>query len=113
MGKIVIVSVLVFLIVVLLLVSILLFARKKLVPQGKVKININDKKELEVESGSSILATLAAEKVFYPQPAEDKALAECVNVKSWKEAARCCRPKSLTSRENNNKNTTVWAVRSR
>ena len=98
MGKIVIVSVLVFLIVVLLLVSILLFARKKLVPQGKVKININDKKELEVESGSSILATLAAEKVFLP---------------SWKEAARCCRPKSLTSRENNNKNTTVWAVRSR
>ena len=66
MGKIVIVSVLVFLIVVLLLVSILLFARKKLVPQGKVKININDKKELEVESGSSILATLAAEKVFLP-----------------------------------------------
>lgn len=47
MGKIVIVSVLVFLIVVLLLVSILLFARKKLVPQGKVKININDKKELK------------------------------------------------------------------
>ena len=66
MGKIVIVSVLVFLIVVLLLVSILLFARKKLVPQGKVKININDKKELEVESGSSILATLAAETVFLP-----------------------------------------------
>ena len=66
MGKIVIISIAVFLIIVLLLVAILLYARKKLVPQGKVKININDKKELEVESGSSILATLAAEKIFLP-----------------------------------------------
>lgn len=45
MGKIVIISVLVFLVIVLLLVSVLLYARKKLVPQGDVKININDKKK--------------------------------------------------------------------
>lgn len=66
MGKIVIISVLVFLIVVLLLVSILLYAKKKLVPQGDVKININNKKDIEVTTGSSILATLANEKIFLP-----------------------------------------------
>ena len=66
MGKIVIISVLVFLLIVLLLVSILLYARKKLVPQGDVKININSKKDIEVQTGSSILATLANEKIFLP-----------------------------------------------
>ena len=66
MGKIAIISVLVFLVIVLLLVSVLLYARKKLVPQGDVKININDKKEIEVTTGSSILATLANEKIFLP-----------------------------------------------
>ena len=66
MGKIVIISVLVFLVIVLLLVSILLYARKKLVPSGDVKININNKKDIEVQSGSSILATLANEKIFLP-----------------------------------------------
>ena len=66
MGKIVIISVLVFLVIVLLLVSVLLYARKKLVPSGDVKININNKKDIEVQSGSSILATLANEKIFLP-----------------------------------------------
>jgi Na+-transporting NADH:ubiquinone oxidoreductase subunit NqrF len=37
MGKIVIISVLVFLVIVLLLVSVLLYARKKLVPQAMLK----------------------------------------------------------------------------
>ena len=60
------ISIVVFLIVILLLVAILMFAQAKLVPKGKVKININEEEELEVNPGSSLLATLSAQKVFLP-----------------------------------------------
>ncbi len=50
----------IFLIVTLLLVVVLLVAKHYLVPSGKIHININDgKKDLEVETGSSLLSTLA------------------------------------------------------
>ncbi len=52
-------SALVFLSLTLLLVVILLVARHYLVPSGKVKININNgSKELEVDSGNTLLNTL-------------------------------------------------------
>ncbi|NPA37999.1 MAG: NADH:ubiquinone reductase (Na(+)-transporting) subunit F [Chlorobi bacterium] len=61
------VSVIVFLIVTLLLVSILLYAKKKLTPSGTVKIDINNgEKELEVEAGGTLLATLGENKIFLP-----------------------------------------------
>lgn len=66
LTSIVIISVIVFLIVVLIPVAILVIVRKKLAPQGKVKININDEKEIEVEPGSSLLSTLANEQIFLP-----------------------------------------------
>ncbi|NCD41750.1 MAG: NADH:ubiquinone reductase (Na(+)-transporting) subunit F [Bacteroidia bacterium] len=66
MGTVVIVSITVFLLIILLLVALLLYARKKLTPQGKVKITINDEKELEVQPGSSLLSTLASHKIFLP-----------------------------------------------
>ena len=59
-------SIAVFLGIMLLLVALLLWVRKKLIPQGKVKITINDDKELTVQSGASLMATLAEEKVFLP-----------------------------------------------
>ena len=59
-------SIVVFLLVILLLVAILMFAQAKLVPKGEVKIKINEEEELEVNPGSSLLATLAAKKVFLP-----------------------------------------------
>ena len=55
-----------FLILTLLLVVILLIAKKYLVPSGKIKITINDKKELDVPTGGSLLSTLADQKVFLP-----------------------------------------------
>ena len=64
--SIILLSVVVFLIVVLIPVTILVIVRKKLAPQGKVKININDEKEIEVEPGNSLLATLANEQIFLP-----------------------------------------------
>ncbi|MBQ8957906.1 MAG: NADH:ubiquinone reductase (Na(+)-transporting) subunit F [Bacteroidales bacterium] len=61
-----ILSIAVFLGIVLLLVGLLLFVRNKLMPKGKMRITINGEKELEVQPGSSLMATLAEEKVFLP-----------------------------------------------
>jgi len=56
----------IFLVVTWILVAVLLFARKKLVPGGKVKIHINGEKEIEHERGCSLLQALSDEKVFVP-----------------------------------------------
>ena len=61
-----ILSLVVFLGIILLLVALLLFVRNKLTPKGKVTVTINDDKQLEVQPGSSLMATLADEKVFLP-----------------------------------------------
>ena len=61
-----ILSIAVFLGIVLLLVALLLVVRNKLMPKGKVKITINGERELEVQPGNSLMATLADEKVFLP-----------------------------------------------
>ena len=66
MGPTVLTTVIVFLIVVLALVAILLFAKSKLSPSGPVKLIINGEKEIEVESGSTILSTLGDHKIFLP-----------------------------------------------
>lgn len=66
MGFTVIVSIVVFLFFVLLLVSVILFAKAKLSPSGKVKIVINHDKTIEVEAGSTLLSTLGGEKIFLP-----------------------------------------------
>jgi len=62
------ISILVFTAIVLVLVLGLLFARKKLVAQGKVKLILNGDTEhpIEVEPGSSLLSTLANNKIFLP-----------------------------------------------
>ena len=82
--SIILTSVVVFLIAVLVPVTILVIVRKKLTPQGKVKININNEKNIEVEPGSSLLATLANEQIFLPSACGGKvaaATAECANAK--------------------------------
>lgn len=56
----------IFLLIIWVLVAILLFARKKMVPEGKVKITINGEKEIEHERGCSLLQALSDEKVFVP-----------------------------------------------
>lgn len=60
------VSIIVFLVVVVLLVSMLLGAKAKLLPSGKVKITINGEKTIEVNTGGSLLSTLGNEKIFLP-----------------------------------------------
>lgn len=65
-GQVIIASIIIFLIIIIFLVAMLLYARKKLTPQGEVKITINDEKELTVNPGSTILSTLSAQKIFLP-----------------------------------------------
>ena len=62
----VVAAIVIFLTVIWILVAILLYARKKLVPSGKVKITINGEKEIEHERGCSLLQALSDEKVFVP-----------------------------------------------
>lgn len=64
---IIITATIVFLGLTLILVGILLFAKTKLTPKGRVKININEaERELEVDPGSSLLSTLGNNKIFLP-----------------------------------------------
>ena len=61
----IIASVVAIVVITLVLVALLLFIKTKLTPSGKVKISINGgKKEIEVTPGSSLLATLAEQKIF-------------------------------------------------
>lgn len=65
-GTIILISIAVFLIVILMLVGVLIYVRNKLTPPGNVKITINNDKEIEVQPGSTLLSTLANEKIYLP-----------------------------------------------
>ena len=62
----IIIAITVFFAVVIALVSILLFAKAKLMPSGKIKITINGSKELEVDGGDTLLNTLSGQGIFLP-----------------------------------------------
>jgi len=66
LTMILIISSVIFLLVTLILVGMLLYARAKLMPPGSVKILINEEKELEVETGSTLLTTLFDQKIYLP-----------------------------------------------
>ena len=66
MMKLIMTSVIVFLVIILLLVAILLVAKRYLVASGPVKLTINGDNEMEVESGNSLLNTLAVRGVHLP-----------------------------------------------
>ncbi len=66
MANFILVSIGVFLVIILLVVGMLLVAKKYLTPSGKVKVTINDKNSYEVEQGGSLLSTLAEEGVYLP-----------------------------------------------
>jgi Na+-transporting NADH:ubiquinone oxidoreductase subunit F len=59
------------LVLILILVTVLLVAKAKLLPSGKVKLLINGQKEIEVETGSTLLTTLGNEKIFLPSACGD------------------------------------------
>ena len=66
MTSIIITAIVVFFVVTIVLVAVLLYAKSKLTSSGEVKININDDKELMVESGNTLLSTLGDNGIFLP-----------------------------------------------
>ena len=59
-------SVIVFFTATFALVSMLLFAKAKLVPSGPVILKINTENNVEVSSGATLLSTLGSNKIFLP-----------------------------------------------
>ncbi len=59
-------TVVAFLVLLLALVGIILFAKSKLVSTGPVTIKINGEKEIEVNAGQTLLSTLGNEGIFLP-----------------------------------------------
>ena len=66
MGQFIFISIAVFLLTILLLVVILLVAKRYLSPSGKVTITINGDKQLSVEQGNNVMATLNENGIFLP-----------------------------------------------
>jgi len=66
LGGTVLITVISFLVLLLVLVALLLFAKEKLAPSGPVKITINGERTIEVPSGNSLLTTLGNQKIFLP-----------------------------------------------
>ena len=59
-------AIVIFLLITWGVVALLLFCRKKWVPEGKVKININGDKTVEHERGCTLLQALADEQIWMP-----------------------------------------------
>ena len=68
MSSILTISVIAFLLITLLLVGILLFAKTKLLPGGSVKLSINNNEEYQynVAAGGTLLSTLQNQKILLP-----------------------------------------------
>ena len=65
-GQTILLGVGIFLIMTLLLVTVLLVAKKFLVSSGNVEVTINNDKKVEVASGAPLLSALATKNVFLP-----------------------------------------------
>lgn len=59
-------AIIAFAVITLILVAVLLFAKKKLTPSGNVTININGEKEITAQTGSSLLSTLSEQGIYLP-----------------------------------------------
>lgn len=73
MAEFILYSIAVFLVTILLLVVILLVAKKYLSPSGKVTITINGDRKIEVEQGGTIMGTLNENGVYLPSACGGKA----------------------------------------
>ena len=59
-------AIIAFVVITLILVAVLLFAKKKLTPSGNVTITINGEKEITAPTGSSLLSTLSEQGIYLP-----------------------------------------------
>ena len=79
--QIVLLGMFMFTLVVISLVVLLMVAKAKLVNTGDVSINVNESKDLTVPAGSTLLSTLAAQKIFIPSACGGKGTCGVCKVK--------------------------------
>ena len=77
----ILISIGVFLTIILMLVAILILARKKLTPQGEAVININAENDITVSPGNTILGVLSNNDIFFHRHAVVVELVVCANVR--------------------------------
>jgi Na+-transporting NADH:ubiquinone oxidoreductase subunit F len=94
-----------FTLTIVVLTALLLVVKAKLSPGGRVKVGINGdpEKTLEVDSGSTLLGTLAANGIFIPSA--------CGGKGGGGGGARCCRPRSRTSHLGRRARACGWPAR--
>ena len=73
MGQFILASIGVFLVIILLVVTMLLIAKKYLSPSGNVNIEINGDRTINVPQGSSLMTTLNENGIFLPSACGGKA----------------------------------------
>lgn len=66
LSTVMLISIVAFLAMILILVSILLVAKAKLLPSGEVNVTVNDEKELVVNPGGTLLSALQENKILLP-----------------------------------------------
>ncbi|MFQ8826278.1 MAG: 2Fe-2S iron-sulfur cluster-binding protein [Alistipes sp.] len=114
MGLSIIIAIAAFLVVTLLLVVLLLYAKAKLTPSGEVRIDINDgEKQLTVEPGSTLLTTLGNNGIFLPSACGGGGSCGMCRCQVLGVAATFCPPRSTSSRVGSRPRNGVWVVRSR
>ena len=106
----IIIAIVAFLVITLVLVGLLLFAKAKLTTSGDVTIDINGgEKVLIAESGGTLLSTLANNNVFLPSACGGGG--SCGMCKCQALEANCCRPKRALSTARWPRSIGAWAVR--
>ena len=101
----------VFLVVMVALVAILLFAKKKLTPQSKVKIAINDKDTLEVDTGNSLMLTLKEHNIHLPSACGGGGSCGMCKCRVVQGGTESCLLKQVSSHARNSRISGVWLVR--
>ena len=108
----IIIAIVAFLVITLVLVGLLLFAKAKLTTSGDVTIDINGgEKVLIAESGGTLLSTLANNNVFLPSACGGGGSCGMCKCQVLRAAANCCRPKRALSTARWPRSTGAWAVR--
>ena len=76
-------SIVAFLLIIVALVAILLYAKAKLLPSGEVKLTINEETEMTVQPGSTILSALSGNKIFLPSTTTHQKSIKKVGGRAW------------------------------
>ena len=101
----------IFLLITLLLVAVLLIAKRYLVHAGKVNININGDTDIEAQSGKSLLSTLADDNIFLPSACGGKGSCAQCKVQVLEGEAISFLPRPCIFHASRSKTIGVWAVR--